>query len=118
MEALKLSNANKFAELETNNDNLEKHQKEQQLNIVDLEKTVATLSEMNDLEIWAIWSPLKNCVFSIVVADLEAQKLSNANKFVEIEQKNDDKLEKPQKEQQLNSVDLQKKVATLREMVI
>uniref|UniRef100_A0A914GXL3 B30.2/SPRY domain-containing protein n=1 Tax=Globodera rostochiensis TaxID=31243 RepID=A0A914GXL3_GLORO len=52
---------------------------------------------------------------AIVVAELEEQKLSNANKFAEIEQKND-KLEQYQNEQQLNIIDLQKAVVTLREM--
>uniref|UniRef100_A0A914HPN1 Viral A-type inclusion protein n=1 Tax=Globodera rostochiensis TaxID=31243 RepID=A0A914HPN1_GLORO len=40
------------------------------------------------------------------LAELEEYKLSNGNKFAEIKQKND-KLEKYQKEQQLNIVDLQ-----------
>uniref|UniRef100_A0A183BUI1 B30.2/SPRY domain-containing protein n=1 Tax=Globodera pallida TaxID=36090 RepID=A0A183BUI1_GLOPA len=50
----------------------------------------------------------------MVVAELEEQKVSNANKFAEIEQKNAlqqekiVKLEQYQKEQQLNIVDLQK----------
>uniref|UniRef100_A0A183C0C9 B30.2/SPRY domain-containing protein n=1 Tax=Globodera pallida TaxID=36090 RepID=A0A183C0C9_GLOPA len=57
-----------------------------------------------------------------ITADQEQQKLSNANKFAEIEQKNVlqqekiVKLEKYQKEQQLNIADLQKTVATLREL--
>uniref|UniRef100_A0A914HRQ6 B30.2/SPRY domain-containing protein n=1 Tax=Globodera rostochiensis TaxID=31243 RepID=A0A914HRQ6_GLORO len=51
------------------------------------------------------------------VAELEQQKVSNANKFAEIEQKND-KLEKDQKEQQLNIVRLQNTVATLSEIVL
>ncbi|KAI3418660.1 hypothetical protein GPALN_007768 [Globodera pallida] len=49
------------------------------------------------------------------VVELEKQKLSNANKFFEIEQKND-KLEKDLNEQQLNIVRLQKTVAVLREI--
>ncbi|KAI3418658.1 hypothetical protein GPALN_007766 [Globodera pallida] len=59
----------------------------------------------------------------MVVAELEEQKVSNANKFAEIEQKNAlqqekiVKLEQYQKEQQLNIVDLQKTVTTLREIV-
>uniref|UniRef100_A0A183BSZ2 non-specific serine/threonine protein kinase n=1 Tax=Globodera pallida TaxID=36090 RepID=A0A183BSZ2_GLOPA len=59
---------------------------------------------------------------AMVVAELEEQKLSNANKFAEIEQQNAlqqkkvVKLEKYLKEQQLNIMDLQKTVATLREI--
>uniref|UniRef100_A0A183CRE9 Ubiquitinyl hydrolase 1 n=1 Tax=Globodera pallida TaxID=36090 RepID=A0A183CRE9_GLOPA len=44
------------------------------------------------------------------LAELEEQKLSNGNKF------KNDKLEKDQKEQQLNIADLQKTVAMLREI--
>uniref|UniRef100_A0A183CIX0 Chromosome partition protein Smc n=1 Tax=Globodera pallida TaxID=36090 RepID=A0A183CIX0_GLOPA len=58
---------------------------------------------------------LQRNIQAIVVAELEKQKLSNANKFAEIEQKND-KLEKYQKEEQLNVVHLQKTVAVLREI--
>uniref|UniRef100_A0A183C006 Uncharacterized protein n=1 Tax=Globodera pallida TaxID=36090 RepID=A0A183C006_GLOPA len=56
-------------------------------------------------------------------AELEQQKQSNA-KFAEIERQNDlqqekvIKLEKYQKEQQLNIVDLQKTIATMREIGI
>uniref|UniRef100_A0A183BPQ9 B30.2/SPRY domain-containing protein n=1 Tax=Globodera pallida TaxID=36090 RepID=A0A183BPQ9_GLOPA len=39
------SNANKVAEIELKNDKLEKYQNEEQLNIVQLQKTVATLCE-------------------------------------------------------------------------
>uniref|UniRef100_A0A183BZ45 Uncharacterized protein n=1 Tax=Globodera pallida TaxID=36090 RepID=A0A183BZ45_GLOPA len=59
---------------------------------------------------------------AIVVAELEEQNQSNGNKFAEIEQKNAlqqekvIKLEKYQNEQSPNIVDLQKTVATLREI--
>uniref|UniRef100_A0A183CLM8 B30.2/SPRY domain-containing protein n=1 Tax=Globodera pallida TaxID=36090 RepID=A0A183CLM8_GLOPA len=49
LEKHKLSNANKFVEIELKNDKLEKYQKEEQLNIAQLQKTVATLSEKNGL---------------------------------------------------------------------
>ncbi|KAI3407738.1 hypothetical protein GPALN_014287 [Globodera pallida] len=52
-------------------------------------------------------------VQTMVDAELEAEKQSNANKFAEIEQKRG-KLEKYQKEEQLNIVRLQKTVATLK----
>uniref|UniRef100_A0A914HPB1 B30.2/SPRY domain-containing protein n=1 Tax=Globodera rostochiensis TaxID=31243 RepID=A0A914HPB1_GLORO len=58
---------------------------------------------------------LLKSVQAMVDAKLEQQKLSNANKFAEIEQKND-KLEKDQKEQQLNIVHLQETVTTLRKI--
>uniref|UniRef100_A0A914HQU0 B30.2/SPRY domain-containing protein n=1 Tax=Globodera rostochiensis TaxID=31243 RepID=A0A914HQU0_GLORO len=54
-------------------------------------------------------------VQTMVVAELEKQKQSNASKFFEIQQKND-KLEKYQKEE-LNIVHLQETVTTLREIV-
>uniref|UniRef100_A0A914HN63 B30.2/SPRY domain-containing protein n=1 Tax=Globodera rostochiensis TaxID=31243 RepID=A0A914HN63_GLORO len=44
--------ANKFAEMEQMNDKLEKSQKEQQLNIVDLQKTVAVLSKIGLINRW------------------------------------------------------------------
>uniref|UniRef100_A0A914HPN6 Viral A-type inclusion protein n=1 Tax=Globodera rostochiensis TaxID=31243 RepID=A0A914HPN6_GLORO len=44
--------ANKFAEMEQKNDKLEKSQKEQQLNIVDLQKTVAVLSKIGLINRW------------------------------------------------------------------
>uniref|UniRef100_A0A183CCI6 B30.2/SPRY domain-containing protein n=1 Tax=Globodera pallida TaxID=36090 RepID=A0A183CCI6_GLOPA len=61
-------------------------------------------------------------VQAMVVADLQQHKQSNANKFAGIEQKNAlqqekvVKLEKYQKEQQLNIVHLQKTVDTLKEI--
>uniref|UniRef100_A0A183CQA3 Viral A-type inclusion protein n=1 Tax=Globodera pallida TaxID=36090 RepID=A0A183CQA3_GLOPA len=58
---------------------------------------------------------LQRNIQAMVDAKLEEQKVSNANKFAEIEQKND-KLEKYQKEQSPNIVDLQKTIATLKEI--
>uniref|UniRef100_A0A183CNT2 B30.2/SPRY domain-containing protein n=1 Tax=Globodera pallida TaxID=36090 RepID=A0A183CNT2_GLOPA len=58
---------------------------------------------------------LQRNIQAMVVAELEKHKQSNGNKFVETEQKND-KLEKYQKEQQLNIVDLQNTVATMKEI--
>uniref|UniRef100_A0A914IGS1 B30.2/SPRY domain-containing protein n=1 Tax=Globodera rostochiensis TaxID=31243 RepID=A0A914IGS1_GLORO len=88
LEKQKLSNANKFAELE--------------------EQKLSNANKFAELEKQKLSNANK-------FAELEKQKLSNANKFAEIEQKND-KLEKYQKEQQLNIVHLQKTVATLREI--
>uniref|UniRef100_A0A914H0Z0 Uncharacterized protein n=1 Tax=Globodera rostochiensis TaxID=31243 RepID=A0A914H0Z0_GLORO len=199
LEGQKLSNANKFAEIEQKNAlqqekvvKLEKYQKEQQLNIVALQETVATLREIglipqnrwdstachgnlalseldrlivqhnrDDWEWYSVRAEKRlpgNTYFevqivekgnfsmaaqeeeeqtkleelkvsfvfdslsAIVVAELKQQKLSNANKFAEIEQKNAlqqekvVKLEKYQKEQQLSIVALQETVATLREI--
>ncbi|KAI3414299.1 hypothetical protein GPALN_011757 [Globodera pallida] len=52
LEEQKVSNANKFAEIEQKNDKLEKYQKEQSPNIVDLQKTIATLKEIGRLNRW------------------------------------------------------------------
>uniref|UniRef100_A0A183BXH5 Uncharacterized protein n=1 Tax=Globodera pallida TaxID=36090 RepID=A0A183BXH5_GLOPA len=72
---------------------------------------------------WSGKTPTRN-IQAMVVDELEKQKLSNANKFAEIEQKNAlqqekiVKLKQYQNEQQLNSVDLQKTIATLREIAL
>uniref|UniRef100_A0A183C0D0 Myosin_tail_1 domain-containing protein n=1 Tax=Globodera pallida TaxID=36090 RepID=A0A183C0D0_GLOPA len=63
LEKHKLSNGNKFAEIELKNDKLEKYQKEQQLNIVHLQKTVATMTEIGFIRIGLATKqmPLNEC---------------------------------------------------------
>uniref|UniRef100_A0A914HNX3 B30.2/SPRY domain-containing protein n=1 Tax=Globodera rostochiensis TaxID=31243 RepID=A0A914HNX3_GLORO len=100
---------------ETNNkiDSLKKdHQEQCENNIRGMEQKQKDGQEKRERK---MYESLKS-VQAMVVAKLEEQKPSNGNKFVEIEQKND-KLEKDQKEQQLNIVRLQETVDVLSELV-
>ncbi|KAI3419978.1 hypothetical protein GPALN_003316 [Globodera pallida] len=96
---------------------MEEYQNKQQQNFDDLTEKLKVCC-INHLFVLKIIN--LNCfmdeslksVQTMVDAELEAEKQSNANKFAEIEQKSG-KLEKYQKEQ-LNIVRLQKTVATLK----
>uniref|UniRef100_A0A183BT29 SPRY domain-containing protein n=1 Tax=Globodera pallida TaxID=36090 RepID=A0A183BT29_GLOPA len=116
-EKLSLSNANKFAELK-------EYQNKQQKAIDDLTEKLKRANNIRGMDhkqknyqegLQRNRDKSLKSGRAMVGAKLVKQKQSNANKFEEIEQKND-KLEKSQKEEQLNIVHPQKTVTTMREI--
>uniref|UniRef100_A0A914HRP1 B30.2/SPRY domain-containing protein n=1 Tax=Globodera rostochiensis TaxID=31243 RepID=A0A914HRP1_GLORO len=97
------------------NDKIDSLQKDQQEQLASNFRGMEQKQKDGQEELQRKMDESLKSVQAMVVAELEQQKLSNANKFVEIEQKND-KLEKDQKEEQLNIVHLQKTVAVLCEI--
>uniref|UniRef100_A0A183BRG4 B30.2/SPRY domain-containing protein n=1 Tax=Globodera pallida TaxID=36090 RepID=A0A183BRG4_GLOPA len=125
LEKQKLSNANKFAEIKQKNAlqqekivKLEKYQKEQQLNIVDLQKTVATLREIVSVNQFSLKQQEdEKKTLNAIIDQLKGELIAKMEECQKQQQQNiDAKMEQYQKEQQLNIVDLQKTVAVLSEI--
>uniref|UniRef100_A0A183CJC3 SH3 domain-containing protein n=1 Tax=Globodera pallida TaxID=36090 RepID=A0A183CJC3_GLOPA len=118
---MKLSNGNKFVGIEQKNDKLEKYQKEQQLNIVNLQETVATMREIvsiNQLSLKQQKDEKKalNATNDQRMNQLKAELIAKMEECQK-QQNIDAKMEECQKQLQQNIADLQKTVAVLSEKI-